>query len=126
MYQPCFQWIKGEDNAVADFISRNPDWKEDTSTISLAELLKHVGDDSDKNDISTHLYAQRPSDQPSQTIQQQCRNLYENDPYFGPIWQRLTNQSPVSSSLSLPKTARLENFEVRDALLYYYSQAEQR
>ncbi|ETN00919.1 hypothetical protein PPTG_24175 [Phytophthora nicotianae INRA-310] len=55
MYQPLFKWIKGDTNVVADFSSRNPDWKQDSTAISLAALLKHISNGNESSGVATHL-----------------------------------------------------------------------
>ncbi|GMF53320.1 unnamed protein product [Phytophthora fragariaefolia] len=126
MYQPIFKWIEGDSNTVADFLSRNPAWKQDSASISLIELLKQSISVNEAAGATTHLYAMYRQKAPAPSIRVRCAKLYTTDELLEPVMRYYCEPDDVKRrEISILASVRLDRFELRDSLLYYRSHASQ-
>lgn len=63
-----------------------------------------------------------------QAFKERCSRLYLSDAYFGPILTQLraqANNTAAAADPNLPKTARLDSYELRGDVLYFRSHRSQ-
>lgn len=116
MFRPLFTWIAGETNTVADAISRAPQWQPAAGAhhVSLADLIARlqVTPPDDPEQVFLNYARVRPS------IHDSCRQLYDSDPTFGPVYARLQPDvlpPPTTNKLVL----QLGKFTLDNGLLLY-------
>ena len=97
-YQPLFKYVPGSTQVVADTLSRPPDGCT-SAFVPLSDLFPST---------RANLYFITPS---STSIEDQCRQLYAEDPFYAPIMASSEGQDEVKESSS-------NKFTKNDGLIY--------
>lgn len=127
MYQSRFHWIEGVANTVGDIISKNPSKMQDTTSISLAELLKKGGDENAEDRLTRRytVFYRRCIDASVCTSTPNSTFTLNSATARSSLCQRLVLRTYLAaprSSISrhgTPRAIRFENYQFQHGLLYY-------